>query len=329
MGQGPRVAVIGGMDIDIQGKAFLPFKSGDSNPGSLKLVPGGVGRNIAENLVRLGCDVELITTLGDDPYAKVLEASCLDAGISLENCVKLQNSPSSCYLCILDYNGRLAGGLSAMDSIDRLGPELLEERAKLLDAMDLIVVDANLPTASINWLASRYPKDHAGPRLGFDPVSEKKAERGRAALGAFAFAEPNRAEAAILADYVGLRSGEPQDMSPDTLASILRSRGLGEAFVSIGFEGLWVEGEGRERWIAHLPRQRPSGDVNESASAVSDASCAAIAWGLVSGADLGERCSLALAAGLLTASSQSPVSPEMSSDRLESLSKDIERERVS
>jgi Sugar kinases, ribokinase family len=317
------------MNIDIQGKTFLPFRSGDSNPGSLSLVPGGVGRNIAENLARLGAEVELITVLGDDQYAPLLEASCRAVGVGLENAIRLENCPSSCYLCILDANGSLAGGLSSMDSIDRLLPDRLEQRAKLLDSVELIIVDANVPVATINWLASRYPKGTTRPLLGFDPVSEKKAERGRAALGSFAFAKPNRAEAAVLADYIGQRCGEPVDLSPDALASVLCQKGLDSAFISLGFEGLWAQGPKRERWVARLPKKRLSDGASKSCSGAGDAACAAIAWGLLQGQSLGERCSLALAAGMLTAASLTPVNPEMREDRLIEIAKGIECERIS
>jgi pseudouridine kinase len=331
----PSVAVVGGMNIDIQGKSFLPFRVGDSNPGSLDLVPGGVGRNIAENLARLGASIQLVTVLGDDDLSSILESSCASVGIGLEGALKLKDSPASRYLCLLDSDGSLAGAIAAMDSIDSLVPERLEERSTLLDAMDLIIVDANVPESSIKWLAERYPREgKGGPLLGFDPVSVKKAERGKAYLGSFAFAKPNRTEAAILADIAGTRSDETPNLSPDALSSALRAKGLGEAFVSLGIEGLWAEGGGpdgrsRERWIARLPEHCPDGLEMVSSSGAGDAACAAIAWGLLRGLGLGERCSLALAAAMLAAASESPVNPAMSAERLIELAKGIERERIS
>ena len=79
MRQKPFIAVVGGMNIDIQGKSFLPFKRGDSNPGSFRVLPGGVGRNIAENLVRLGVRVELFSVLGDDDSSSTLSESASKA----------------------------------------------------------------------------------------------------------------------------------------------------------------------------------------------------------------------------------------------------------
>lgn len=329
MSRNAYIAVVGGMNIDIQAKCFLPYKPGDSNPGSLKCLPGGVGRNIAENLVRLGARVELVSVVGDDDSSSRLAESCASAGIGLEGLLRLQDSPASRYVCLLDADGSLAGAVASMDSMDRLSPECLALRAPLLDSADLIVVDANIPESSIDWLAERYPKGTQRPLLCFDPVSGKKAARGRRSLGAFAFAKPNRAEAALLA---GL-----EESPPSVLAAGLRSRGLGEAFISLGLDGMWAEGPGSagasadvaESWMARLPARPPLGFETVNASGAGDAACAAIAWGLLRGFSLGERCALAVAAALLAAASESPVNPDMAADLLLETAKGIERERVS
>jgi len=167
----PSVVVVGGMNIDIQGKSYLPYRAKDSNPGSFDLVPGGVGRNIAENLVRLGVRVELVSALGDDDFSHSLEDSCASIGIGLSGSLRLKRSPASLYLCLLDSDGSLVGAVCSMDSIDALLPERLAERAPLLDSADLILVDANVPEASIAWLAARYPQGGGRPILGFDPAA--------------------------------------------------------------------------------------------------------------------------------------------------------------
>jgi pseudouridine kinase len=324
----PDVAVVGGINIDIQARCFLPFKAGDSNPGSLRLIPGGVGRNIAENLARLGARVELISVLGDDGFSSMLSGSCASMGIGLDAALRLRDRPASQYLCLLDSDGSLAGAVAAMDSMNLLTPESLAQRVSFLDSADLIVIDANIPESSIQWLAERYPKGTKRPLLGFDPVSVAKAGRGIASLGAFAFAKPNRAEAAILA---GLDGGSRPD--PGVLSGILRARGLSEAFISLGAEGFWAEGSGKdatpERWAARPPSRPPRGLEMVNASGAGDAACAAIAWGLLSGIGLGERCALALAAAMIAAASESPVNPDMSAALLAETAKGIEHERLS
>ncbi|MGI2176563.1 hypothetical protein [Shewanella ulleungensis] len=49
--------------MDILGRPACQLRVGDSNPGSVSCLPGGVGRNIAENLARLGTDTRLTTAV--------------------------------------------------------------------------------------------------------------------------------------------------------------------------------------------------------------------------------------------------------------------------
>ncbi|WP_422487302.1 PfkB family carbohydrate kinase [Gudongella sp. DL1XJH-153] len=67
-----KVAVIGGINMDIAGFPHGQLIPGDSNPGKTMLSPGGVGRNIAENIALLGNRVEMYSVVGDDMYGKKL-----------------------------------------------------------------------------------------------------------------------------------------------------------------------------------------------------------------------------------------------------------------
>ena len=75
------VAVVGGVNVDIAGTRDTKLLSGDSNPGRVTVTLGGVGRNIAENLSRLGNRVQLITALGGDAHAARVQESCESLGI--------------------------------------------------------------------------------------------------------------------------------------------------------------------------------------------------------------------------------------------------------
>ena len=249
-----------------------------------------MGRNIAENLVRLGARVELVSVLGDDDHSARLEASCASIGIGLEGSLRLRGGPASHYLCILDSDGSLAGAVAAMDSIDRLSPDRLEAVSRVLDSADLVMIDANVPETSIAWLAARYPKGTAGPLLGFDPVSVAKAARGASSLGSFSFAKPNRAEAAVLAGRFGQGRRARSKLTggpcrPSSRAGPRRGihlsrtrRGSSPRAPAVRpSRATSLRPMGRERWLARLPSGgRRLAPV--SSSGAGDAASAAIAW---------------------------------------------------
>ena len=321
------VAVVGGINMDIQGRSAGPFRAGDSNPGAAHMSPGGVGRNVAENLVRLGLRTELVAVIGDDPLSAALVESCGRLGIGLRGALRLSQTAASQYICLLDEAGSLVGAVAAMDSIERLTPDRLAERSGLLDGASLIVADANLPEPTLAWLAERYGGGGEGlalgskpPLLALDPVSVAKAGKAKALVGSFSFAKPNRAEAEILS---GLPISSRADLP--AAAAALRAKGLSDAFISMGGEGLYYEGQGPGGLLARGFVRPPALPV-ANVSGAGDAALAALVWGLLSDYDIKERAALAAAAASLAASSLSTVSPEMGAARLLELAKGVVHE---
>ncbi len=210
--------------MDLQGLCRAPFRPADSNPGRAFLSAGGVGRNIAENLTRLGCRVDLVSALGDDVLSRWLRDACVGAGIGTDLCLTIPESSASQYVCILDSDGALVGAVAAMDGMDALVPEALEARAADLAAADLIVADANLPAPSLEWIAERY----SGKPLLLDTVSAAKAEKARACAGRYPIVKPNRAEAEVL---TGISCGDREGAL--AAASALRNAGSERVFLSM------------------------------------------------------------------------------------------------
>ena len=84
----PEVIVIGGANVDIKGRSRAAVMPGTSNPGEVIVSPGGVGRNIAENLARLDVSTALLAMTGDDAVIavhqnRVCPAEFADAGGNL------------------------------------------------------------------------------------------------------------------------------------------------------------------------------------------------------------------------------------------------------
>jgi pseudouridine kinase len=60
------ISIIGGITADIEGHPYKQLIQGDSNPGRITMSYGGVGRNITENLARMGASVSFISVAGAD-----------------------------------------------------------------------------------------------------------------------------------------------------------------------------------------------------------------------------------------------------------------------
>jgi len=81
------VVVIGGINVDIKSRVDAPLVMATSNPGTTTVTAGGVGRNIAESLARLGVRTSLISAVGDDAIAadRRLRADKLRAQFNLRS----------------------------------------------------------------------------------------------------------------------------------------------------------------------------------------------------------------------------------------------------
>jgi pseudouridine kinase len=329
--------VVGGINLDIQASSYAAFRAGDSNPGTVTMLPGGVGRNIAENLARLGCETELLTAFGDDAASETLRESCAGLGIGISGSLFLGGTASSLYVCILGPEGRLAGAVAAMDAFARLDPAFLDTRRALLDSASAIVVDANIPGESIAWLAARYGRSagelsRGRPLLFLDPVSVAKARRAAECIGAFDCAKPNRAEAFALAglDFDEDAPGEPSSLLPP-LARVLHERGLGELYVSLGSEGFFYS-DGAVSGLVRADRSPGRGASTfpplVNVSGAGDAACAALVWAHVRGLDLRGRASAALAAAAFCASSIRTVHPDLSGTAILNIAQGVIHEPV-
>ena len=63
-------AGIGAANMDLHGRSRAALILHDSNPGFLHTSPGGVTRNILENLSRMGEKTALFSAIGNDLYGR-------------------------------------------------------------------------------------------------------------------------------------------------------------------------------------------------------------------------------------------------------------------
>lgn len=168
------VICIGGANIDrkfhIKDKAQL----GTSNPIYATHNAGGVARNIAENLGRLGMEVALISTSGVDKDWSIIEESS-SLYMNLETVTQFPEKSTGSYTAVLDSNGELIIALADMEVYEAITPDLLLKHDVLLSQSKCIMVDLNCPKETIQFLC-HFAKSHDLP-IVLIPVSSPKMSR--------------------------------------------------------------------------------------------------------------------------------------------------------
>lgn len=306
----PYAAVIGGANIDIAGIASAALIPGDSNPGVVRFSPGGVARNIAENLARLGVPVRFITAFGDDPYAGLIKTGCLQAGIDISAAKICTDYTTSVYLSLHDPGGEMQLAVSDMRLYDMLTPEYLATQLALINYAAVCIADTNIPQESLAFLA-----EHCTVPLFIDPVSVTKAAKIRDLLPFIHTIKPNRLEAEFLtgislSDESGSDGDESVDESMHLIADVFLQRGVRQLFLSLGSRGIFCADASR-RFVLPPEQLQP---VNMTGAG--DGLFAGLVWGFMYGLDL-EHCARAgRAAAGISIESPDTVSRAMSAELL-------------
>ena len=289
-------AVVGGVNMDVGGIAFRPLMPADSNPGRVRISLGGVGRNIAHNMALLGLDARMVTVLGDDLYAQRITASCRELGIDLSRSLRVPGASTSTYLYLANPDGDMALALSDMDIYDRLTPSVLASRISWLNQAQVLVLDANIPAGSVEWLCR-----HAEVPVFADPVSAAKAEKFRGVLGLLHTLKPNRLEAEVL-------TGIPvtDENSANRAVDVLLEAGLHRVFLTLGAGGVLAADRHRR-----LRFRAPGGNLVNT-TGCGDAFMAALVWAYLHGTDLADSTRAGLAAAAIAMESEETINSAMS-----------------
>lgn len=227
----PYAAVVGAVNMDVCGRPFRALRRRDSNPGTVTLTPGGVGRNIAHDLCLFGERVSFLTVFGGDANAAALRQHCLAQGMELSCAGTIPDGRTSAYLYITDADGEMELGVCDTDLSRCITPEYLRQHAAVLRGASAVVMDGNLETETLLWLGT-----HCGRPLFADPVSAAKAERLLPVLPYLHTLKPNLTEGRVM-------TGET---APEAIVSALLSRGVRRVILSLGADGI-LAGEGTVR----------------------------------------------------------------------------------
>ncbi|MGE7876684.1 carbohydrate kinase family protein [Peribacillus muralis] len=166
------IICIGGANIDKKLYTKNEIVKKTSNPviGSSRTV-GGVARNIAENLGRLGEEVILLSARGNDSdWLDIYQSS--SPFMNLDHVIKIDDISTGSYTAVIDKNGDLSLALADMKVFDYISPALLLKNINILLMAKCIIVDLNCPSQTIDFLGI-FTAEHQIP-LVIIPVSSQK-----------------------------------------------------------------------------------------------------------------------------------------------------------
>ncbi len=289
------VTVFGAANTDLVGFPESGLVFSDSNKGKIKMLPGGVGRNIAENLKRLNQQVSLISVLGNDVFKDFLLKEAETAGIDMSESIILDNASSAVFSAVLNRNNDLAVAIADMKIYDQLSPEIFYEDFESLNQADYVVLETNFPSSVLDYLVNRYPDK----KWILDTVSGDKAKRSEGVLSQLFVLKTNLLEAEVITGI----SSKTSDYTP--MVEYFLEEGVENVFITLGKEGV-IYGN---KDLIHYQPPVPSKVVNTIGAG--DAFLAGIIFGFIQGYDLDRIARLGLITAGLTVQSEEVVSHEI------------------
>lgn len=289
------ITVVGGINIDIEGSPYGTLIMADSNPGKVNQAFGGVGRNIVENIARLGGDVAMLSLTGDDFMGQSARSQLKELGADVSCVFPVKGESTGMYLSILNHKNDMELAICNMDILERITPEFLADKMDRLNASEIVGIDCNLQAETLDFLTLQTKAP-----LFLDPVSASKAERVKDYIGRFHTVKPNRIEAELLS---GIRIRDEDSLS--RAGQWFCDQGVKRVFISLGETGAYYKGFGEEGIVP----ARPVGIL--SATGAGDAFSAAILLGHVWELSAEETARMGIACSSVAMEVKTAVNPRI------------------
>lgn len=302
------VSVLGGSNMDIFGFPYKELLLQDSNPGRVKVALGGVGRNIAENLVYLGVPTKLLSAVGEDIYGKKILEHAGSIGLDMKDSLVLSQMPTSTYLAILDEKGDMKVAISHMDILDEISVDFIQDKKQVIEGSRLCIIDTNIPADVINYVLDNCKNTE----FFLDTVSSTKAQKVKSRIGAFHTIKPNRIEAELLSD-----------IKIDGIDNMLKAseyflnKGVKRVFITLGSEGVFYNDGNNHKLI-------PSPEVKVvNATGAGDAFLAALAFCHYSNYAIDESARFSMTAAILALSCEETINTNISKESIHKKMREI------
>ncbi len=267
-----------------------------------------MGRNISENLTRLGTPTKLISAVGEDEYGKKILDQARSIGLDMNDSLIFSDIPTSTYLAILDEMGDMKVAISHMDIFDKISVDFIQSKRHIIDNSKLCIIDTNIPEEVIDYIL----ENSKNTDFFLDTVSTTKANKVKNKIGAFHTIKPNKIEAELLS---GIKIKSDSDLVK--VSEYFLNQGVKNIYITLGEDGVFYN-NGTARNLIPSPNIKV---VN--ATGAGDAFVAALAFSHYQNMEIEESTRFAMSASILALSHMETINPNMSEENVNKKMKEI------
>ncbi|XP_010527589.1 PREDICTED: uncharacterized protein LOC104804910 isoform X2 [Tarenaya hassleriana] len=226
--------------------------------------PGGVARNIAECMFKLGTKPFMISTLGLDGPANVL---LKEWTLSMRGILRHGDIGTPIVSHIYDTNGEVAAGVANVDAVEKfLTPEWIRRFRHNISSAPILMVDANLSTRALEESCKLAAGFHVP--VWFEPVSVTKSRRIASIAKYVTIVSPNEDELVAMANALSGEDlfcpikPEKDKLSPEGILlamkpaiRVLLENGIKVVIVTLGSKGALLCSKGNPKKALNITRK--------------------------------------------------------------------------
>lgn len=156
-----RTAVIGVVFVDVKGFPHGKYIPTGRNIGDVRIVHGGVSRNVAQNLANVGNDVTFVTMFEPDALGSGVRANLAANGVDLTYAIEAP-AGMGMWLAVMNENGDLAGSISRQPDSSRLDALFQERGDEIMQNCDDVVLEIDMRASiadRVFELAEKHRRD--------------------------------------------------------------------------------------------------------------------------------------------------------------------------
>ncbi|MBF8984085.1 carbohydrate kinase family protein [Lutibacter sp. B2] len=304
----PYVLVFGASVVDILGFSSVKYRPYDSTPGNIKMSFGGVCRNIAENIARVGVNTKFISILGNDQKGRRMLDHSKVIGYDMEDSLILENGSTPTYMAILDENGEMVSAIADMKSIGEMNFEFIDSKGDIIRNSEYTFLDADDPE-NLEYILTKFKGE---TEFILDPISAAKAKNIKHLIKYFHTIKPNRQEAEVLAGFK-IKTDRDLKKAADYFLSI----GIKNVFISLDEDGIYYS------TAVESGKIKANNVVVKNVTGAGDSFVAGLGYAYMNNIDMEETVKFSIAMSIITICHEKTINPNMNYELVKKTMKEI------
>lgn len=292
----PYILVFGVSICDIIGFTKKNYRPFDSNPGTVKVSFGGVCRNIAENMAKIGLNTKFISVVGNDINGLNMLEHARRINMDMSDTLVIDGESTPTYLAILDESGEMVSAVVDLTITNNFTKEFIDSKADVIRNAEYMVVDADNPS-TLEYLLTNF---HNETNFILDPVSAAKAKKVKDYIHLFHTIKPNRHEAEVLCGFEIVTNEDVRKAG-----QYFRSKGIENIFISLDSDGIYYNNGSDEGII------KAKGVTVVNVTGAGDALVAGIGYGYMNNKSIVDIVKFAVTMSSITISHVDTINPKM------------------